>query len=303
MMTCFCYLVLFLVLNQANSFKDNRVTADQLPLYVNGRYVVDKNGKRVKFACMNWYGAEEFDYVVGGMQWQNLSFIASLLPKYGFNCVRLLFSLELIESNPIITNTTTLLKNEPSLWNKHAMDIFDFTVKTITNQNIMVILDNHVSDAGWCCSGTDGNGLWYTNNYPAQSWLNDWKNMANRYKDNPFVVGADLRNELRQSTVKGKTLTPTWGDNNDATDWRKAAIECAKNIQSVNPNLLIVVEIIQYASQGQGVATHPILNGDLSVSNKLLYEAHDYSWYHNDGADYKTLEKSNNERWGYIITP
>jgi hypothetical protein len=26
----------------------------------------------------------------------------------------------------------------------------------------MVILDNHSSDAMWCCKITDGNGLWYT---------------------------------------------------------------------------------------------------------------------------------------------
>ena len=30
----------------------------------------------------------------------------------------------------------------------------------------MVILDNHVSRADWCCSETDGNGFWYNADYP-----------------------------------------------------------------------------------------------------------------------------------------
>jgi hypothetical protein len=27
-------------------------------------------------------------------------------------------------------------------------------------QGLMVVLDNHSSDAMWCCNMTDGNGLW-----------------------------------------------------------------------------------------------------------------------------------------------
>ena len=202
-------LVYFLTYHCASL--DNRVSSAQLPLFVKGRYIVDNGGNRVKLACVNWYGAEELDYVVGGMQWQPLSEIVSIIPKYGFNCVRLLWSLELLDKNPIITNQTLLLK-QPSFINQPAMYIFDQVIKALTDINIMVILDNHVSDSGWCCSSTDGNGLWYTDNYPASQWMSLWQKMVQRYTENKFVIGVDLRNELRTTTVNGQTLSPEFSN-------------------------------------------------------------------------------------------
>lgn len=202
------WLQVLLITTESSSF-DNRVSLAQLPLFVKDRYIVDKSGDRVKLACVNWYGAEELDFVVGGMQWQPLSEIVAIIPKYGFNCVRLLWSLELLDKNPTISNATLLAK-EPSFIGKDAMYIFDQTVKSLTDQNIMVILDNHVSDSGWCCSSTDGNGLWYTDNYPASTWMSLWQKMVQRYTDNKFVIGVDLRNELRKTTVNGQTLSPEY---------------------------------------------------------------------------------------------
>jgi len=47
-----------------------------------------------------------------------------------------------------------------------AMEVFDATIKALTDANQMIILNNHISDAGWCCSPNDGNGLWHNPNYP-----------------------------------------------------------------------------------------------------------------------------------------
>ena len=144
---------------QPYSKYDYRVSADQLPLFVDGRYVVDSQGSRVKLGCVNWYGAEEKDFVVGGLQWQSISTISALIAEYGFNCIRLPFSLELVDTNPIITNDT-IIKKEPTLYNKRALDILDAVIDELTANNLMIILDNHMSDANWCCSNSDGNGLW-----------------------------------------------------------------------------------------------------------------------------------------------
>ena len=54
-----------------------------------------------------------------------------------------------------------------------------------------------MSSAGWCCSYEDGNGLWYTPEYPENIFFEHWTLMAERYRDNPKVIGADLRNEIR----------------------------------------------------------------------------------------------------------
>lgn len=37
-------------------------------------------------------------------------------------------------------------------------------------------------------------------------WLNDWQTMVKRYASNQYVVGADLRNELRQACFGGCTF-------------------------------------------------------------------------------------------------
>ena len=54
-----------------------------------------------------------------------------------------------------------------------------------------------VSSAGWCCSIDDGEGLWYTDEYPEEVFFEHWTMLAERYLDNPWVIGADLRNEIR----------------------------------------------------------------------------------------------------------
>jgi len=41
------------------------------------------------------------------------------------------------------------------------MEIFDKTVESLTSAGIGVILNNHISDAGFCCKDTDKNGLWH----------------------------------------------------------------------------------------------------------------------------------------------
>eukprot|EP01084_Bolivina_argentea_P253807 426484_1 len=124
--------------------------------------------------------------------------------------------------------------------------------------------------------------------------------MAQRYVNNSYVIGVDLRNELREATVNGTTLSPTWGTNITATDWRKAAIEVTKLIQSKNANLLIIVEGIGYASDLTGVGNYPILDSDLLVPNKLLYSAHNYAWFQKNNS-YYAFEKKINEKWGYIF--
>ena len=71
-----------------------------------------------------------------------------------------------------------------------------------------------MSNAGWCCSNEDGNGMWYTPEYPEEVFFEHWTFMAERYLDNPLVIGADLRNELRginDELVPGGVRYATWG--------------------------------------------------------------------------------------------
>lgn len=135
-----------------------------LPLSTSGRYIVDKNGNRVRLACVNWYGAHMEEFVVNGLDVQTIDSISQSIADMGFNCVRLVFSLQLFFDNPNITNSSVIEAN-PNLLGMPAMDIFDLVITSLTDKNIMVILNNHIGKAMWCCSETDGEGLWYNDIY------------------------------------------------------------------------------------------------------------------------------------------
>ena len=72
-------------------------------------------------------------------------------------------------------------------------------------------------DAGWCCAEDDGNGLWFSDNWPAARFFAAWRDMAARYASNPLVAAMDIMNEPRRSRVGGCVVTPTWGTGS-ATD-------------------------------------------------------------------------------------
>ena len=120
----------------------------------------------------------------------------------GMNSVRLPWANETLERNPVVPDYA--VKANPQFRGRHAMEVMDAVVRALAAAHIMVILDNHVSRADWCCNETDGNGLWYNAEYPEPKWLTDWQTIARRYKNERWVVGADLRNELRNKATMGR---------------------------------------------------------------------------------------------------
>src|SRR5271157_25167 len=268
------------------------------PLHTSGRFILDANGGRVRLKAFNWYGAEGPDGVVGGLAYQSINSIAAELRGWGFNAVRLLWSNQIYETNPAVP--ASLVTANPSLAGMHALDIFDQVVNTLAANHLMVILDNHVSDAIWCCSATDGDGLWYNAAYPESSWIRDWQGIVSRYANQPDVIGVDLRNELRCATINGSSVCATWGGA-PSSDWHAAAERAGNAILNVNPNLLVFTEGINYALDLSGVATLPVV---LNVPNRVIYEAHDY------GFDYSSNPLAGpadwvgriTPKWGYLVT-
>jgi endoglucanase len=261
--------------------------APAYPLHIAGPYIVDANGHRVRLNAVNWYGAESTDYVVGGLQAASLQSIVQEIQNLGFNAVRLPWSNQMYESNPVVGNYA--LTANPGLQGQTALSIFDQVVGALTGAGIMVILDNHTSNAEWCC-GNDGNTLWYNSSYPQSSWLHDWTGMVTRYKSNPAVIGVDLRNEPR--------VNATWGGGS-STDWHAAAVTGGNTVLAANPNLLIFVEGVNYALDLSGVASLPVT---LNVVNRVVYEAHDYGFDYSGLSSYSNYVSNIQSRWGYLVT-
>lgn len=258
------------------------------PLSAGGPYhntLVDQTGNRVRLACVNWYGAHMQRFVVNGLDKQPLDAIAWRIKEFGFNCVRLVFSNQLYAQNPVL-NATSVAAN-PRFVGWRALAVFDATVEALTYAGLMVVLNNHISTAGWCCSEDDGDGLWYTKAFPAAQWKSMWVDLADRYKDNKMVVGADLRNELRRAGNQ----TPEWGSGRLRLDWHAAAQECGNDVLAINPQLIIIVEGLSYSNKlfrSTGSAPRYLTDSApryvekapvrLTVPDKLVYSGHVYGW-------------------------
>ena len=264
------------------------VAQPAFPLHTSGRFIVDSNGARVRLNGVNWYGTESPDYVVAGLQAASLQSIVQQIKSLGFNVVRMPWSNQMYESNPVVANYA--LAANPNLEGEHALTILDQVIAALTSAGIMVILDNHNSNAGWCCSTTDGNTLWYNSDYPQSSWIADWQGMAQRYASNSLVIGADLRNEPRG--------TASWGGS-AGTDWHAAAELGGNAVLGVNPHLLIFVEGISYALDLSGAQSLPV---QLNVPNQLVYEAHNYSFDYSKLSSYSDYLGRITPKWGYLVT-
>ncbi|HEY2407581.1 MAG TPA: cellulase family glycosylhydrolase [Polyangiaceae bacterium] len=288
-----------------------------LPLKTSSRFIVDANGARIKLAGVNWYGAESATLIPDGLQLNERHAIAKLIHDMGFNSVRLPWCNELVATNPV-ADATRLGKN-PDLVGKSALEVFDAVVDALAEQGLLVILDNHRSRGDWCCDTIHGDGLWYTQDYPEDQFIAHWQFMTDRYKTQPAVIGADLRNELRSQLIAGAPAScggdcsdPTdadpapaclcesasWGDSTrNYRDWTVEAEKAGNAILSSASNWLIFVEGPNYASW-LGANYRPL---QLAVPNRLVYSAHNYKTSQTF-TDCPTLKTALDGRFGFVLT-
>jgi endoglucanase len=257
------------------------------PLHTRGALIVDARGKPVKLAMVSWYGAESPGFVVGGLAYQPVGTIIREIVSMGFNGVRLPWSNQMWQQNPMVPARSVAAN--PRFAHEHARTIFEQVVRALANAGLMVVLDDHNSDAEWCCSLTDGNALWHNSRYPQSAWLADWKSVAAQFAGIPQVIGADLRNEPRGAA--------TWGGRNPAVNWHAAAELGGDAVQSAAPHMLIFVEGVHSATNLSRVASLPVI---LSGPGHVVYEAHDYAHEQGGVISYDTFVAQIQPRWGYL---
>ena len=69
-------------------------------------------------------------------------------------------------------------------------------------------------------------------------------------------------------------------------------------MQSVDPNLLVFVEGVNYALNLSGVASLPVT---LTDSGHVVYEAHDYGFDHSGVTGYDGYVAQIQSDWGYLV--
>jgi hypothetical protein len=140
------------------------------PLTHQGRYVVDSKGYRVKLVCASW-PAHLDSRLPEGLHLQSIPNIAKLVLNSGLSCVRFTYSVD-YALNPYIKGNDagsilpdlTLAKikrHNPGLLDLSLTEIYLKVVRELHKHSIMVIMDNHVSNASWCCAAFGDHNAWW----------------------------------------------------------------------------------------------------------------------------------------------
>jgi endoglucanase len=265
------------------------------PLHTDGGNIVDADGRVVHISGVNWFGLETGTFAPQGLWARGLDSMLDQIAQSGFNTIRLPYSDQLFD--PGSTPNGIDFQKNPDLQGLSGPQIMDQVISRAGQRGLKIILDRHRPTA------QAQSELWYTSTVSEQRWIDDMVMLANRYKGDPTVIGIDLHNEPHGPA--------TWGDGNPATDWRAAAERGGDAVLQANPDWLIFVEGIEHQADdwywwGGNLSLAGLLPVELSVPNKLVYEAHDYGpevsdqkWFH--ASDFpQNLVSLWNSHWGYL---
>ncbi|MGB3641892.1 MAG: cellulase family glycosylhydrolase [Rivularia sp. (in: cyanobacteria)] len=245
-------------------------TTMQLPLSTRRAKIVDAKGNTVLLQGVNWFGMETETHAPHGLWKRDYKDMLLQIKNLGYNMIRLPYSVQALRSVEVSGIDFSIGSNQ-ELENKTPIEIMDAIVEEAQRQGLLILLDSHrLNDIRIP-------ELWYGDGYSEADWINTWLQLAQRYKNQSNVIGADLKNEPH-----GKA---SWGTDDLATDWRLAAERAGNAIANINPDWLIVVEGVENNVPGQYLANHwqgGNLEGvlrypvRLSVRNKLVYSPHEY---------------------------
>lgn len=274
------------------------------PLHTHGRHLLDAQNQSFTLASVNWYGASDELFIPSGLDIQHRSNISSSIRQLGFNSVRLPYSDEMVNLNPPIPSH--LLAANPDLQGLRALDIFTAVVTSLTDAGIVVIPNNHITQATWCCGINPCDAAW-RNDYVSlgmgkvcrvsqseEQWIENWEAVMKPLVNDSLVVGVDLRNEVR-----GLWGTMSWGR------WADAAERAGDRLGRLKKDWVVVVGGMGSGNDLRGVRDRPVV---LNLPGKVIYEAHVYAWsgwgslggsYSKRG--YESFRESMRDNWGWLL--
>ncbi|MEV4052147.1 cellulase family glycosylhydrolase [Amycolatopsis sp. NPDC049688] len=243
--------------------------------HASGSQLVDSTGAPVRMTGINWFGAETANYSPHGLWSRNYKDMLDQMAGLGYNTLRLPYSNQLFDSGSKPVSIDQV--QNPDLQGLTGLQVLDKIVAYAGVKGMRVLLDRHRPDSG------AQSPLWYTAAYSESRWISDWTMLAQHYKGNPTVIGADLHNEPHSIQGGGGAC---WGCGDTATDWRLAAERAGNAVLAANPDWLIVVEGVDCVS-GTGDPQCGWWGGNLSGAkqfpvrlskpDKLVYSAHEYA--------------------------
>ncbi|KAG7599467.1 Glycoside hydrolase family 5 [Arabidopsis suecica] len=136
------------------------------------------------------------------------------------------------------------------------------TTLIIESNDVMVILDNHLTRPGWCCAENDGNGFFGDKFFDPTVWVAALSKMVATFDGVSNVVGMSLMNEFR-------------GPKQNVNDWIKYMQQGAEAVHSANKNVLVILSGLTFDTDLSFVRCLPV---NLSFTGKLVFELHWYSF-------------------------
>ncbi|KAK1318454.1 hypothetical protein QJS10_CPB04g01609 [Acorus calamus] len=243
------------------------------PLYTSGRWIIDGSGSRVKLSCVNWPSHLE-PVLAEGLNKLPLDAISMKIMSMGFNCVRLTWPLFLAVNDSLASMTVrqslrglglvesvaAVQVNNPGIVDLTLIQAYQAVVKSLGDNKVMVILDNHLSKPGWCCSNFDDNGFFGDKYFDPDVWVKGLTRMATLFNGSSNVVGMSLRNELR-------------GPRQNVSLWYRYMQKGAEAVHAANPNVLVILSGLSFDNDLSFLASKQV---QLSFTSKLVFEVH---WY------------------------
>ena len=253
-------------------------------LTAKGSNLYNDKGEVVRLTGVNWFGFETTNMFPHGLWARDYHGILNQIAQMGFNCIRIPYSNDMLRDDatpgePSFFGEDPFFPRDKTQFNVELtgctpLQMLDEIIRYAGVLGLTVVLDNHSREH----DGYMNELVWYTDKTSEQQWIDDWVMLAQRYKNNPTVIGFDLENEPHGKTTSGGA---TWGTGNIATDWNTAAQKCGNAILAVNPDVLIIIEGVEqygstmywWGSNMRGVKKQPIV---LSHPEKLVYSPHEY---------------------------
>ncbi|KAH9859602.1 hypothetical protein IAQ61_011383 [Plenodomus lingam] len=280
--------------------------ASVLPLSTKGRDIIDAHGHVFHFKSTNWPGHQEI-MIPEGLQHSSIKDIVSWFPKFGLNSVRFTFAIEMIDdiynnspnqtleksvinalgqTNGTVVLNQILKKNPEFTKDTTRLEVWDAVGKELSNQGVIIHLDNHVSKAFWCCGDNDGNGWFGEKFFNVENWIRGLAFMAKHAKANwPTYSSIGLRNELRGAKVAEPVDWYTWYVHMTAA---------AKAVYQADPDSLIFFSGLSYDTFITPIPLGQTLNGtagtstagktakfvpeDFAFKDKIVLEIHKYDF-------------------------
>jgi endoglucanase len=280
----------------------NSAAIIQLPLSTKGSTIIDATGRSVFLRGVNWFGIETEIHAPHGLWKRDYKEMLAQIRSLGYNTIRLPYSVKSLRASNVSGIDFSIGSNQ-ELQGKSPLEVMDYIIQEAGRQGLLILLDSHRLNDQRIPE------LWYGDGFTEADWIDTWTMLATRYKNQPNVIGADLKNEPH-----GKA---SWGTNDRATDWRLAAERAGNAILAINPNWLIIVEGVEKNVPGQKLAVHWMganLEGverfpvRLSRSNKLVYSPHEYGpgvfnqpWF-SEASFPNNLYNRWETGWNYIAT-